>query len=401
MKKLITFIAVSLLSTCLFAELKWFKPRFFEFYINGPFSVSNNAFYLDDIMQENAVIDLTKIANELPKSGFSTYVMADPSFGFNVNIKNSGFGVDVSVQNYEKFNIAKGLFDFLGKGNELNEELDFAMRMNADMYLDLGLNIRFPVKEKYKIKIIPTVFAPLVHITTQDSKVLVQNTEDGKFIVDLQADAKVYSFLATTDIKDNFEFPTQGYGFDLGGEVEFPINNTIYFKGFFRTPVIPGHLKYVSNATVTYNLEKKLMDFIGGGLDMNLKPDINYGAFEEANYAVNRPLKLDVYLDITPMDDFFHLINALGFGVRNPFTGNHEAVFYPEYKLGAMFKLDNIMTLTVATEYTEELFKHSFAYMINLRLVEVDAEVGFAAPNITSSFRGAGASAAVAFKFGF
>lgn len=401
MKKLITFISVLLISSSLFAELKFFKPRFFEFYMKGPASVSNNAIFVDDIMKENAVIDLEKMANDLPDTGFSTYVISDPEVGINFRIKNLGFGINGGVQNYEKFSIAKGLFDFLGKGNQLNEELDFAMKFNADVNLNLGTEILFPVKKKYLIKIKPALFVPLMHVTTQDSKLVLNNTEEGAFIVNMQADARIYSFLNSIDFKNDFEFPKQGYGFDLGGEIAFPINEQFYFSSSFRTPIIPGHLKYVSSATVTYDLEKKLTDLFKGSLDLNLKPDMATGVFEDANYVINRPLKVNTYLDITPMGNFFHLLNGLGFGIRNPFTGNHEAVFYMEYKLGAQFKIDNIMSFTFATEYTDEIFKHSFTYMLNVRFFEIDAEVGFAAPNITSSFRGAGAEACVEAKFGF
>lgn len=401
MKKLFTFLTVLFISTSLFAELKFFNPRFFEFYMKGPVNFSNNAIFVDDIMKENAVIDLEKMANDLPKSGFASYLIFDPQVGINFRIKNLGFGINAGVQNYEKITIAKGLFDFLGKGNELNEELDFAMGLNADINFNLGTEILMPIKKKYLIKIKPSLFVPLLHVTTQDSKFALSNTEDGAFIVNMLADAKIYSFIGSLDFKNDFKFPKEGYGFDIGGEISFPINEQFYFSGSFRTPIIPGHLKHVSSATVTYNLEKKLTDFFSGNFDIGLKPDMATGAFEDANYVINRPLKVNAFLDITPMGNFFHLLNGLGFGIRNPFTGNHEAVFYMEYELGIRLKVDNILAFTFATEYTDEIFKHSFAFMLNARFFEIDAEVGFAGPNITSSFRGAGAEASVEAKFGF
>lgn len=395
MKKLVALFIVTLFTTSAFAN--FFGPRFFELEINVPFSVTNNAFMLDDIMQEQAVLDFGKIADSLPKSGFTVLNTIDPTVGLNINLGDLSAGASVGLDMYQKYNLSKDFFDFIGKGNKLNEEMKFAMNFNLDVFYDYSAYIELPFGD-LRIKVAPTVFTPLIHITTEDSGIVVNNTDDGKLIVDFNATGKMYTY---TDFQDpNSYYPGDGYGFDLGASVEVPIFDSLSVTGNIRTPIAPGHLSYVSSFSVEKSLEAKLLEFtnIAG---MDFKPAIDKQLFEETSLAINRPLKLNAIADMAPMGNFLHLYGGGGIGVRNPFSKKIKAAWYPEYYFGCCVRAGGFASCTASTEYTDQLFKHSLEGTLNLRIFELDMGLAFASSSFASSFRGAGFAAYVTTKWGF
>lgn len=394
MKKIAALLLATLLSTSAFAE--FFGPRFFEIETNLPFSVTNNAFMLSDIMQTNAVLDFGKMAEDLPKSGFTSLNTVNPSIGFNLNLGDLNAGAKVGVDAFTKFNLSKDFFNFIGKGNKLNEEMTFAMTMNFDAFYNYSAYLAVPFGN-YRIKIAPTVFAPLVHVTTEDSRIIVNNTEDGTLTVDLKAAGKMYTYSAFG--KGDY-YPKDGYGFDFGAEVEIPIFDGLIVTGSMRTPVVPGHLNYVSDFSYSTNIESKILKFLSDD-NKKTEPEFEKEMFERTSFAMHRPFKLNGLADLTPMGDFLHLYGGVGLGVRNPFLKGTKSIWYPEYYFGCLVKAGGIASCTASTEYTDQLFKHSLEGTLNFRVFELDLGLSMASSSMGSSFRGAGFAGYVVTKWGF
>ena len=122
MKKLsCLFIFLIGISTFGFSK-NFFAQRFFELQVGVPVSFSNNVLSFDDIMKEQLVIDLTKLSDSISPNGADIVIQSTPYFAMNFNIAVVHVGFSIGLDVYEKMNVSKDLFDFLGKGNEIGKE---------------------------------------------------------------------------------------------------------------------------------------------------------------------------------------------------------------------------------------------------------------------------------------
>ena len=60
--------------------------RFFEIGATANVGISNNYFSIDEILVEELILDLKKIALELPSEGLSTCAVADSIFSIDFNV---------------------------------------------------------------------------------------------------------------------------------------------------------------------------------------------------------------------------------------------------------------------------------------------------------------------------
>ncbi len=403
MKKLVTSILASIVFlSSIFAD--FFDARFFEIKVDVPASVTNNTFMLADFLQEEVVIDFTKIAKDMPSQGFNVITVLDPSLGFNVNILGVHAGMSLGLETYGKVTWDKDFFSFAGLGNQLYEELNFTVSTEADLFLHLDTNAGFKVGN-FHVGLTPTLFFPLVHLVTEDSGFTVSNDENGKLSLSVNQQAALYTFITVNDLINLRQFEWNklfaAIGFDLGGTVSIPLNSTSTITGNIRIPMVPGHLKYRTSASYEWDLDKEIQSFTSEGLP-SFNTNINFAPEEEVNFYINRPFKLDVLGEFTPVGNFFLLSTGLGFGVRNPFAKNQSEVeWYPEYYLGGTLRLLGLLSTGISTEYTDQIFKHSLSVKLNLRVVEVDAGVSFAGSSMATSFRGAGFAAFATVYCGF
>lgn len=398
MKKIVSFVFAALFTSLIFAE--FFGPRFFEMTVCAPVSVTNNAFMLDDIMKENAVLDLGKLADNLPDSGFNVITTANPYYGTNINIKDFHLGVKTGVDYFGKFTVSKDLFDFIGNGNDLYEDIDIEAIVTGDVFAHADLNLAFKAG-KGRIGFTPSLFVPLAHITTEDSKTTISNSEDGAIGINMLSKAAMYTLFDFNDTEFVSTMILNGLGFDIAGEFEYPYSSMVAFSGSLRMPIYPGHLSSVSYYNMSMNFKTKLTDLADGNMG-DFKPEIESGLAEPASYSIHRPFKLNVQADFTPLGDFLVISSGFGIGIRNPFAENqNETKVYPEYYFGCKLISKGIAMGCVSTEYKDEIFKHQIAGMFNLRLFQLETGFAAASASIASSFRGAGVSAYVITSWGF
>ena len=96
-KRIVLFIALIIFSSFSFAR-GFFEGRFFEVKVEAPVSVNNNAFSVFEFLKKDVVIDLPKIADDMPESGWNLYLLTSPNvttsifigdfFSFGVNTLN-------------------------------------------------------------------------------------------------------------------------------------------------------------------------------------------------------------------------------------------------------------------------------------------------------------------------
>ncbi len=173
MKKLVISIAllVSLVSAS-FAE-NFFAHRFFEIKVDVPVSVSNNLVGLTEVMQKKVVIDLAKIADELPDSGASLKAAVAPEISIGIDIpKGLILGVNVGVDADVGVGLSKDIFELIGNGNT-GKSSDFTQKTSntfADLFAHTTVTGGWNSKQS-KLKVSGSVFWALAHFDAGDTYV--------------------------------------------------------------------------------------------------------------------------------------------------------------------------------------------------------------------------------------
>lgn len=398
MKKIVTLFCAVLFSTAVFAD--FFGPRFFEMTTSVPFSATNNLFMLDDIMKKNAVIDLAKLADSLPESGFNVIVNSNPYYGMNLNIKDFHTGFKAGVDAFSKFTLSKDLFDFIGHGNELYEDIDIQAIITGDVFFHLDFNCEFKMGN-FKFGFMPSAFLPLAHVSTENSHITFTNSEDGTVGIDMLSTATLYTLYDFTDTDLSADKFLNGIGCDFTGRMEYLYSDSMSIFGSLRVPIYPGHLSSYSYYTLGMNAALNLTSIAEGNLD-GLKPAIESTLAEKTLYSIHRPLKAYLQADFKPIGPFCTINAGFGIGIRNPFAKEKsEIAFYPEYYFGCKLNAGGFANCCFSTEYKDELYKHQISGMVNFRLIQFELGLAAASASISSSFKGSGLSLYFITSWGF
>lgn len=396
MKKFLlsTFSAVFLSSIALFGSS--YTDRFFEVKLNTNVGISNNVLSLNNILVKNLQIDLRDIAKRIPAEGLKFSYNASPEFSLNFRIKELRLGFDAGVDASGVFSTSKDLFDFLGYGNELGDELDISLSNDMDIYAYLNAHLGFKTGN-CKLMLQPTVFTPIFSMAGEMAEVSYMNDENGRILVRVASDLAIHSLF---DLESTFlEFDLPHYfrhlGFDIGGSIDVPVNPLTSLKFETRIPIVPGSVSYTKHTVMEYEIDTQISSM--ESIEMETTSSDYY--VRDDLYYVNRPLKFDVYVNYAPMGSLFNFCAGAGFGVFHPFVKNFY--FYPEYYFGVDMSLARLITVGLSTEYTNQVFRHELSLDFNVRFVEIAAGVSMQSGSFTKSFAATGFGAYVLFALGF
>lgn len=403
MKRLFTLLSVFLLIN-VFAFSNFFSSRFFEIKAGADVSLSNNALSLNDVMKKNLVIDLRKMADECPDSGMNIIASVKPAFEMNLNLKVISFGLSSGLDFYEKFDVGKGIFDFLGYGNFIGQPFVSAITNNTEIYYysqaNLGLNIG-----KFKIHVKPAMFMPALVIKNSGGTATILNNQDGTISVSTLMNMEIFTPLTltskdgkiTVDDEDLMNKLITGLGFDLAGSLRFPLFSWFDIEAEARIPLIPGRItqKYVMNTEYSY--ETKILE-IGNNTGFDVVPP-SVSSPIETYYMSNRPLKAAVYLDKDFIGKLMNLRAGLGFGLRRPFTDDY--LFYPEYYVGFTVNILDIAKIGISTQYRDQVFIHQLGTTVNVRIIQLDLGASLQSADFRKSFAFAGFGAYAFVTVGF
>lgn len=426
MKKLISAFTILVTLSCS-AFANFFSNRIFEFKTNMPFSISNNSIGVFDIFtlyngdpknkaiyqteEDGLVLDLKNFAKQMPKSGFNTTFLTNPTIDTKLTIKNVSIGTSLGLDMYLMAGLTKGLFDFLGTGNvvEGSDSNDMEVGVNAAMdvfaYNEINTTIKLK-KKKISFTVAPAVFIPVVHAFTDNAVAKISNDSEGNIKITMNALAKIYSVESPSVVDEISAIPTDllnSFGVDLRGAVSYSFTKHFTAAVDFRIPIFPGRLR---NAGVySYSIEDystSLSDFMTNGFTAP-QGTLNAGEWDsDSVYYINRPLKFDITGTLKPLGSFLTIQEGLGFGIKNPFAADiKEVKFYPEYLMGLRLSLFDILSISATTEYTNQIFAHSIALSFNLRFTELDVGVSAQSTNFVKSLSGGGAGAYITMIMGF
>lgn len=406
-------VCLMLLTTSFAFSKSFFDSRIFEVKVNAPVNISNNTFNIFEFLKKEVVIDLRKIADEMPQNGFNLSLLATPNAAVTLNFgEHVKVGPRMGVEASGAVNVSKSFFDFLGYGNKPNEDIKVGADMSFDVFAYTGFLIGIKFK-KLKIGLEPQLFFPIVSGSANDLSLAVMN-QNGKFHIKGSGGGVLYENLPlfgndedvdTDEILNSF---TNGRGIDLGGYVGYDISKALSFTVNYKIPIMPG--KFFAVRTAEMNIDAEISaeeneteegseNSGENNSALDFSKAFTFGDRVSVEKEIHRPLKLNLGIDYTLVNNFIYLNGLIGVGVRHPFMD--DAQVYPEYAAGLKLTLAGFVSLQVSTDYFDQVFSHTLAASMSLRFVQVDAGVKFSSTDFIKSFSGSGIGAFATVYVGF
>lgn len=394
MKKLLLILSVLFsFSSGLFA-FDFFGDRFFEIQAGAKLGLSNNSMLLGDFLQEELVLDLNEIADQVPSSGFNISGNVLPSFHTKLNVAVVSLAVNLGVDASASAVIGKDIFDFLGKGYNINDTIEANIGANVDVFAFANVDVGIKLK-KFRLTVTPAVFLPIISTSSSAGTVSVTNDSSGNVTMRYDMNVNVYSQIDIINRAYNIQEMIQNAGYDVSGALTIPFGDKLLATAKARIPMVPGKATYLTNVSSSFVFEGNIVS--GNYTQSNTGFELTSGTTD--GYSVHRPLKAGLYLDYLPLGNFLDLTFGGGIGIRHPFTDTYK--IYPEYTFGLTMNVIKIIKLGLSTEYTDQVFIHQLGLALNLRFLEIDAGVSAQSANFFKSFTGSGFGAYAFATFGF
>lgn len=407
-KRYAVVFSLFLMSAILYAENLRPAHRYFEigFAVNA--GLSNNTLTAKDLLKNELIIDLNKLSDNMPKKGLRFDADADLSMFMNLNLKNGVHaGLNMGTDFYGNITVSKGIFDFLGNGNDLGEKIKSDGSFSGDVFTYVTTSAGFKLN-RILFKVSPSVFAPLLHIESSDTRASFVNAPDGSIKAVLSSDLKIYSY---TDISSFFDKNSSAsfdpadmsgtkFGFDMEVSAELPVFRTLQCGGYMRIPVVPGRLNNMTTAVFSMEYEaENIIPVLQNDSSKKSGYNISDTAFSKDEIWISRPFRTGAELMWRPFGNWMSFGALLGFGVRYPFSTSAKA--YIDYDFSIDMSLFKILGVSFATVRYDEIFAQRFGFMLNARVIEIDLGVEFRGADFVNSIKGSGAGAFVKFSTGF
>ena len=397
------------------------KPhRIFEIGVDAQAAAANSYFNLNNIFQKDIVIDLTKITNDMPRSGFSVGFYDKEQVFINLNISSRfRFSVFTDVEASGRFSISKDLFELLSSGLNVGSTKTVDVIGYADMFADIGASFQ-TIVNNYGIRITPTYFIPLLYVPkTKATGTLVTNKE-GLIKATAEANVDIYTAIDMqgfvedgSNLFDDFDYKKilSNGGFDLSLDIDRNWFHNFNAGIYTRIPIIAGTLNYKMSTRMwaSFYTENLLDDILTSDIP---SPESGYGyedettgdkkkfKYSEDTYKAYRPLKLGLSASYAPFGNWLKIQPAFGLAIRNPYSG--DMIVYPEYSLDVRLALlKRVFNFNLGTAYQNQIFQQRFGFSLNLRAIEILAQVSMCGTSFRASFERDGYGAMLGYRIGF
>jgi hypothetical protein len=386
--------------------------RFFEIGVDAAAGFANNLLGAEDILKKNIVIDLNKFADVREdgfwiNAGLDTAAFINVAFGekvtgsCKVNPGENGFGLSVGASGGVFANIPKSLLTFLGEGNINAHSPNGDFIAYGGVFADAEVDVHFKIAKKLRIGIVPAMYVPIIYIPKSSIHYRLEAEDALKF--NTSGEINVYSPFSLEDLSNiaiDADSLLDAKGFDLSLNTSYDILSFLNIGAdIIHIPLIPSHLKYQMN--ITGNIAVDGSELIAGGsLDIpNLDTVIQQNYASNASKSVMRPLRFDFYGRFhwgNKRFDWLSIRPNIGFTMLNP-----AEEFWFNAGLDLRLNLANILIFHIGTGYEETLWKHRAGFALNLRVFELDVEVGLQSQDFVKSFQLTGLQAGVGVRIGF
>lgn len=406
MKKTIytSILAIIFSSFALFsasAELIGQPHRIFEIGMDADFAVANGYWGVGDVLKKDLVIDLTKIAKEMPSDGFTLGFFDSEEAFINLNVNSHFmFSVSAGVEASGNMAVEKELFEILGTGIKIGETKSADVTGYGDVFAHISMSYQTLVDD-FAVKITPSYVIPVAYIPKTTAKASVSTTSDGYIRAEARAPVAIYTAI-DMDSKDfNISEIMNNGGFDLSFEIERNFLAGLNAGVFGRIPVIPGTLTHKMTTEVyAYAEAYNLLGYLDDSESHETKTGHEDFEYSDANYKVYRPFRLGINANYMPFGSWCKIQPMLAVAVRNPYSGN--TVVYPEYSLDLRLSLlASIFNFNIGTAYTSQVFQQKIGFGLNLRIFEIIAQTSLCSTSFAKSFNLNGAGTYIGVRIGF
>ena len=414
MRKMLLLLLLSSLFLSAFAELH--KPnRIIEYGVESTVGVSNNYFKPSDILTKNIVLDLQKIADELPDEGLTFDVFGGFRTFLNFNIVEQfrlGFFVGLEGNGY--LNIGKDLFDFLGSGYAVGQCVTFESSGYGDIWAEAGISFHTKLFDTYGITIAPAYVIPIAYIKKVRAQATVATTASGAIRGEAHAPVSIYTVVdaqkfvendfTKEDITDAISEAASQGGVDISFEIERPVLKRLDVGIFTRIPIVPGRLQYemIENVYASFTEDNLLDEFLNKSRKSTRRmrykvEDIVYS--KSGTQYVFRPFRLGIEGAWRPFGAWCVFRPKLAFVARGLFTSDIEV--YPEYAVDAHLTFLKVLGFNIGTAFENRVFIQRIGFMFNFRVVQIDIKAMVRSASLINSFALSGAGAYVGLRIGF
>lgn len=412
-KTFCAFAALSLSAVAATAEL--YPPcRIFEIGIDANAAASNNYFDIRDILTENVVFDLQKIAKEMPSGGLDVNTMFDADFFTAVNTSPKfRLKFFTGIDGSGVMNVPSQLFELLATGNSIGESENINVSASASIFAEMGFTYHTTVDTSYGsfgLTLTPAYYLPIAYMPDVDATVTYSTSSDGTITAKANAPVNLYTIVdmqqfvdntySSSDIASQIGDALRCGGFDLAFEAEHKVLNSLEVGVFSRIPMLPGHLNYKMTANAwAYTTYSNIL----GKLNSTDSSDTDHGVddyvYESASYKIWRPFRLGAEAAWRPFGSWCTFRPGLAVVARYPYT--NEVVWYPEYKFDTEFSLFNVVALNFGTAYENQVFIQRAGFMLNTHVIQFNVQASFQGSDFANSFKWGGAGAYSGVRIGF
>lgn len=412
------FVIAVLTFSCFFAFAELYPARrYVEVGTTANVMAGQNAMPFTEIFKKHLVLDLRKIYSQMSGDGVTVFANTNESFFINCDFSKFGLGLHCDSSLSMRMNISKELFKVM-EGITPGTVYSGEANVWLESFAVFSVPIRFNI-EKFKIKVIPSYFVPMLYVPYTSVTGSACNGTDGSVVARAVAPLEIYTISEFKGLIKNGEFSTDftnhidgpslmsdmitSGGIDLGASVEYPILETLDIGGYLRTPIFPGRLKHKITTMATLSVKTdSLMKMIIDNEEPDTTAKLEDAYYSDSKYTVNRPMRLGAECAWRPVGNWLTLRAMLGAALRNPFGEDFSIKsLYPEYRFGVDVVGLGMFGLTLSTEYTSKVFAHGIGIMLNFRAVEFDFSAALCSSDFVQSFKGEGAAAGVGVKFGW
>jgi hypothetical protein len=376
-----------------------FSRKKFEIGINAGFGVDNDVIKANDIFKKNIVIDLDNFGNNIEKGGMHFNVDLLAGFFINTRMQEKwGFGFSSGLDGGIYGRLPESIFTLVTEGNINSHYFTGTTNASGAVYSDISLSGFFRLG-KLRIGFRPSMYVPLIYIPKDSRITYILDTEEG---IKLEADGNinVYTPYNLDGSAINISDIYKSGGFDISLDLGLDFSSAFGIGvSLAHIPLAASKLRYVNR----YNLDDFTMDLtvddiMNGGLEF---PSLDFKSVsEECEIKVQRPLRFDVFALFRPLSFNRNLIVIkprfeLSFDIIDK-----TALFGGGLEIQTHL-LRNMISLTLASGLSENIWKHQLAFALNLRAFELDLSAALRSQSIKKSFQGSGTEFNVGLRFGW
>lgn len=401
MKRILILLACLLIATTAFSQ----ERRIVEFGADVKAGVSNNYFTVFDFFNneedKTLVIDFNELANQFATSDFVLSGDVGVKSYFNLNLsKDLKMGVFVATDVWAYTGLPGGIFSLIANGNELDRTYTESLSIQGNAFASAGAHL-YMRTGNLGIRFAPSYFMPLAVVRDASAVMSFTTGSDGTIAASADVAIPIYSTVPieeieglSTDSLVNTILGNGGLDFTLSADYQLT-KEWLLGATLANIPVLPARLNNRFDVTASFDYE--IDDLTGQLMDDTLPEPVFDQSTSSSTVEVDdivRAMKFNASALYTPT--WFKPLSVeptLGLGL-------YEGLVYVDFGLKTKLNFGNIIILQAAAERRDLIWYQHAGLILNVRLLEIEANVGMSSASFLSSYTASGLYAMIGIRIG-